>query len=327
MKGLQNCRVLLVDDVKDNINVLVNALKGEYKLGFALNGPSALEFVQKHAPDLILLDLMMPGMDGYEVCRRLKADPKTRHIPVLFITAMDEVQHKTAAFEAGGVDYITKPFEILEVKARVKTHLSLRLAHETLARQRDQLKHSLDLASEVQQSLLPQSNPRFDGFDIAGTSIYCDETGGDYFDYLDFRDCGAGRLGVVVGDVSEHGIPSALLMTSVRAFLRQRYSSPGHLGHILTDVNWQLARDVGESGQFMTMFCSEIDPIEKKIRWVSAGHDPAIVYDEQTDRFDELAGRGLPIGRVGRVYLPGVGAGTAIRTSYRDRHRRYLGNP
>lgn len=296
MNGLSNCRVLLVDDVKENINVLVNALKGEYKLGFALNGPSALEFVRKHSPDLILLDLMMPGMDGYEVCRRLKADPGTRDIPVLFITAMDEVEHKTAAFEAGGVDYITKPFEILEVKARVKTHLSLRRAHAALARQRDQLKHSLDLASEVQQSLLPQSNPEIKGLDIAGTSIYCDETGGDYYDYLDLSDRGPDRIGVVVGDVSEHGIPSALLMTTVRAFLRQRYSSPGDLGHILSDVNWQLARDVGESGQFMTMFCSEIDYHDMSIHWVSAGHDPAFVYDSRTGKFDELAGRGLPLG-------------------------------
>ncbi|MCP4686519.1 MAG: SpoIIE family protein phosphatase, partial [Desulfobacterales bacterium] len=217
-------------------------------------------------------------------------------IPVLFITAMDEVESKAAAFEVGAVDYITKPFEILEVKARVKTHLSLKLARETLLKQRDMMKQSLDLAMEVQQSLLPGADPNVRGLDIAGKSIYCDETGGDYYDYLDMGAWEQGRVRVVVGDVSDHGIPSALLMTTARAFLRQRSSMTGCIGEIVSDVNVQLSRDVGDSGSYMTLFFCEFDGPGRCMRWVRAGHDPAMFYDPAADAFESLRGEGMALG-------------------------------
>jgi len=141
MKELSACTILLVDDTETNIDVLVAALKDDYKLWAALDGESALEYALAHHPDLVLLDIMMPGMDGYEVCRRLRYDPATRDIPIVFLTAMDETEHKTAGFEAGAVDYITKPFEILEVKARVKTHLLLKLALEEHRRNEDKFRY------------------------------------------------------------------------------------------------------------------------------------------------------------------------------------------
>ena len=157
----------------------IQALKDDYKLGFALDGKSALKYAQTQKPDLILLDIMMPGMDGFEVSRRLKSDDRTKDIPFIFITAIDEIENKTAGFELGAVDYITKPFEVLEVKARVQTHLSLLCAHRQLAKQNKQMRHSLSLAMEVQQNLIPANDPENDEFDIAGQTIYCDETGGD----------------------------------------------------------------------------------------------------------------------------------------------------
>ena len=117
--------ILIVDDNATNIDLLVNTLKAEHRLGIAKNGPKALEFATRQKPDLVLLDIMMPEMDGYEVCRRLKADPQTAAIPVIFITAMSETGDKTRGFELGAVDYITKPFQAAEVMARVRTHLSL----------------------------------------------------------------------------------------------------------------------------------------------------------------------------------------------------------
>lgn len=296
MNDLSNCTVLLVDDVKDNINILVEALRGDYKLGFALDGPSAIKYTRGKLPDLILLDIMMPGMDGYEVCKILKNNPLTRHIPIIFCTAIDELERKTAGFEAGAVDYITKPFEILEVKARVKTHLTLKMALERLERRRRQMQHSLDLAMEVQQSLLPSKAPVIDGLDIAGTSIYCDETGGDYFDYLD-RGSNQ-RIGVVVGDVSDHGVQSALLMTTARAFLRHSCSTYNDIRQIVTDVNKSLTRDAEETGHFMTLFFCDIDRSDLKATWISAGHDSAVLYDRSKDAFEELGGQGLALGIV-----------------------------
>jgi len=138
----------------------------------------------------------------------------------------------------------------------------------------------LDLAMDVQQHLLPRRDPAVEGLDIAGKSIYCEETGGDYFDYLEVGKNGQGKIKVVVGDVSDHGIPSALLMTTARAFLRQRAASPGKLNQIVADVNRQIAPDVEESGQFMTLFICEIDSRNGIIRWVNAGHDPALIFDQ-----------------------------------------------
>jgi sigma-B regulation protein RsbU (phosphoserine phosphatase) len=163
-------------------------------------------------------------------------------------------------------------------------------------RERERLRHSLLLAKEVQQNLLPQSVPLAKGLDIAAVSRYCDETGGDYYDFIETEDHDQGIVSVVVGDVSGHGIPSALLMASVRAALRQRAALPGSIARIVSDVNCQLVRDVEESGRFMTLFYLAIDRCSRTLRWVRAGHEPAIFYDPTTDAFDELHGFGVALG-------------------------------
>jgi sigma-B regulation protein RsbU (phosphoserine phosphatase) len=163
-------------------------------------------------------------------------------------------------------------------------------------RERERLRLSMLLAREVQQNLLPTRPPEVRGLDLAGTSRYCDETGGDYFDFLAVAEGSGHRLGVVVGDVAGHGVSSALLMASARASLRQRAALPGGLDDIVADVNGQLCRDVAASGQFMTLFALLVDPDRARIEWVRAGHDPAVLYDPAAERFEELAGAGLPLG-------------------------------
>jgi sigma-B regulation protein RsbU (phosphoserine phosphatase) len=133
--------------------------------------------------------------------------------------------------------------------------------------------------------------------DIAGTSIYCDETGGDYYDYYRHPDDGsAGKVSMVVGDLSGHGLPSALLMASARALFRQRTLQPGSIAEIVTDVNRVLSADVADSGNFMTLFFLTIDLQSRKLTWVRAGHDPAILFDPATDTIDELQGNGVAMG-------------------------------
>lgn len=158
------------------------------------------------------------------------------------------------------------------------------------------MRQSLNLAKEVQQNLLPKNRPDFKGLDIAGKSIYCDETGGDYFDYHDFTEGDHEKLGVAIGDVSGHGIAAALLMATVRAALRQRVSLGGSLKNIISDVNHQLVSDVEESGQFIGLFYLVVDQREGSIKWVRAGHAPAIVYDPETDTIEALDGPGLVLG-------------------------------
>ncbi len=125
--------VLIVDDNPTNIDLLVSTLGNEYRLGVAINGPRTLEYVSRQKPDIILLDIMMPGMNGFEVCSHMKADPETRDIPIIFITAVNDVSRKIKGFELGAVDYITKPFLAEEVRERVRTHLALKSMREQLA--------------------------------------------------------------------------------------------------------------------------------------------------------------------------------------------------
>ncbi|UCD82199.1 MAG: PP2C family protein-serine/threonine phosphatase [Desulfobacterales bacterium] len=176
-------------------------------------------------------------------------------------------------------------------------------AMAALAREHQRVRQSLSLAMEVQQSLLPQDNPQAAGLDIAGSSIYCDETGGDYYDYLRAGGAADGKIGVVVGDVSDHGIPSALLMATVRARLRQRYSQSGGIEQVVSDVNRQLTEDVQDSGRFMTLFIAELDRKNNQLRWLNAGHEPAVVYDPRTNEFEALAGSGsLPLGVMANIF-------------------------
>jgi sigma-B regulation protein RsbU (phosphoserine phosphatase) len=158
------------------------------------------------------------------------------------------------------------------------------------------MSNALGLAQEVQQSLLPQSDPSLPGFDIAGASIYCDETGGDYYDFIETNRDGQARLSVVVGDVSGHGVSSALLMATARALIMLRSSMPGEAAGIINDVNRYLSLDTAQTGNFMTFFYCELTERETEVRWVRAGHDPALVYDPSTDAFDELKGQGLALG-------------------------------
>jgi len=155
------------------------------------------------------------------------------------------------------------------------------------------MSRGLGVAKEVQQSLLPKANPALPGFDIAGTSLYCEETGGDYYDYINLD---KDRLAVVVGDVSGHGVSSALLMATARALIMLRAAMPGSTAAIVNDVNRQLSLDTYDTGNFMTLFYCRLSAVNRSIQWVRAGHEPALLYDPVTDQFDELKGHGVAFG-------------------------------
>lgn len=162
--------------------------------------------------------------------------------------------------------------------------------------ERIRLKQALNLAMEVERSLLPHQAPTFGGLDIAGISLYCEETGGDYFDFMQFAKMDRERPIVALGDVVGHGISAALLMTTVRGLLRGRVIAGGGLAAVITDVNRLPCKDTSESASFMTLFVMAIYLEKKELHWVRAGHDPAIVYDPSTDTFDQLKGNGVALG-------------------------------
>ncbi len=288
-------RVLIVDDTPGNIKVLHNLLREDYALSVATSGAEALEIAfSGDRPDLVLLDVMMPDMDGHEVCRRLKADVRTRDVPVIFVTAMSEVEDETKGFELGAVDYITKPIRPPIVEARVATHLELARTRQELARQNDSMRGDLVLAAKVQQSLLPKALPPFAGLELAGWMHPSDAVGGDYLDFLSSEEFGGRGLGLVVGDISGHGPASALLMTAARAILRIRATQAGSLAEIISDLNRRLAKDVGGTGRFMTFFLARVD--EGVLTWVRAGHEPGLLLNPITGAITELYGEGMVLG-------------------------------
>ncbi len=162
-------------------------------------------------------------------------------------------------------------------------------------RDRLRLRHSLDVAMEVQQRLLPRKPPTFPRLDVAGHSTYCDETGGDYYDFLILDQASPDSVLVALGDVMGHGVAAALVMAGARAVLRDRANTGGTLAELMTRLNRLLAADL-EGTRFMTMHLSVVDARAGEFRWVSAGHDPAIIFDPASDDFQEIDGGELPLG-------------------------------
>ncbi|TYT73675.1 two-component system response regulator [Desulfobotulus mexicanus] len=153
MRKPEDCTLMVVDDTETNIDLLLDTLGPEYEVMVAIDGPTALEHAKASPPDLILLDIMMPGMDGFEVCRRLKQDARTKDIPIVFITAMNEVLDEHKGLALGAVDYITKPFNPAIVRVRVHNHLSLKLAKEALADQNASLEERVrERTKELEQT-------------------------------------------------------------------------------------------------------------------------------------------------------------------------------
>lgn len=157
------------------------------------------------------------------------------------------------------------------------------------------LRDSVQRAQEVQRQLLPTRWPSVASFEIAATSIYCDEIGGDYYDVMDLSSNGESRLGIVVGDVAGHGIAAALLMATTRAILRSRLAPDHSLASVVTEANRSIVQD-RFSGRFVTLFAAIVDTHDLRLHWVCAGHEPAILYDPATDTFEELGGSDIPLG-------------------------------
>lgn len=150
---MQNKRskILIADDIKSNINILIKLLEDEYDLSFVQDGESVLDYVKNNEIDLILLDILMPGIDGYEVCRKLKENEKTKNIPIIYITSKSTVEDEAKGLSMGAVDYITKPFSFPIVKARVKTHLALKNALEDLKANNEELIEFARLREDVER--------------------------------------------------------------------------------------------------------------------------------------------------------------------------------
>lgn len=273
MKDLSECRILIVDDVKGNVDVLVAALRGEYRLSVAMDGATALKIVATTPPDLVLLDVMMPGMDGYAVCRALRQAPATREIPVMFLSSLEDVRDKARGFEAGGNDYLTKPFDALEVKARVRSLVRAKAYADAV---KEAAARELGVAREIQGGILPAdlvAATEGTGLEVAALLEPAKQVGGDLYDVARVA---PERLLLALGDVSGKGVPAALLMAVTTTLLRstaRHHEAPDDIVRLLNEDLLAQSR----RGMFVTLFCAIYDTRTRTLAAVNAGHLPALL--------------------------------------------------
>lgn len=290
-----NEAVLVVDDKSENLRLLSRMLTERgYIVRAANSGFRALESVKLSPPNIVLLDIRMPDVDGYEVCRQLKADPQYQEIPVIFISALEEIQDKVKGFEVGGVDYITKPFQFEEVIARLETHLALRRYQKELENAKRRLEAELELAGTLQSSMLPGQEVRIPGFQFAAELKSARETSGDFFDVFPLD---PDHMGVILADVVDKGAAAALLMalsrTLVRTFAPEHCDRPER---VLETVNRRMLLDTATTW-FVTTFYAVIDLKSGLLTYSNAGHNPPIYLGERVSgAVKTLEKTGLPLG-------------------------------
>ena len=281
--------LLLVDDNPTNLQVLRQALQGiDCKMLFAKNGERALSIAAEGHPSLILLDIMMPGIDGFEVCRRLKADAATEDIPVIFLSALGDTEDKVRGLQLGALDYVSKPFQPEEVIARVDTHLTIHRLRREVQNQRDQLEHELEVVSEVQRRLLPKRLPKIEGLNLAAhyeTSRYA---GGDYYDIIEISD---NQWGIIVADAEGHSSPAAVLMAMTCSLLHSYSEPPTDPAKVLTYINQTLCKFAEPS--FVTALYAVFDANLRTLRFARAGHPPPMIFRHDENKSLELAGEAI----------------------------------
>ncbi len=308
--------VLLVDDTPANLQVLGGMLKEQGCIVRPVpTGKLAIRFAEVDPPDIILLDIMMPEMDGYEVCRRLKDIDRLRDIPVIFISALHETIDKVKAFAAGGVDYISKPFHFEEVQARVNTHLNIRRLQIELERQNRQLQDLNQALYQAQSALeaelanaanyvLSLIPPPIRKGNIQTNWVYVPSTllGGDS---LGYHWIDGTHFAFYLMDVSGHGVGPALLSVSVLNTLRTQslpdvdFCCPDQ---VLSALNLRF-RSGDNYGLFFTIWYGVFNQESRLLRYASGGHPPAVLLNKSRPQTD-LGATGIPLGFVSDAKYP-----------------------
>ena len=284
--------ILVVDDTPLNISVITGALKDTYRTKVATSGAKALAVAAAdEKPDLILLDVMMPEMDGYEVCRRLKADPTTREIPVIFLTAQTDAEDETRGFQVGAVDYVHKPFSPAVMKTRVHTHLALRETREKLAQQLLAIQKELETARLIQLSILPQTLPQIDGLDIAARYVPMASVAGDFYDFIVVDNK---HVGILIADVSGHGMPAALIASMLKIALAAQSAHADDPARVLHGLNQALCGKFQH--HYVTAAYVFVDMQKRTLSYAAAGHPPLLMWGTASSGVRDVTENGLFLG-------------------------------
>jgi serine phosphatase RsbU (regulator of sigma subunit) len=281
----------VVDDVEANRDVLARRLRQQgHRVEIAQNGREALGRMREADFDLVLLDIMMPEMDGYQVLERLRADPALGHIPVIMISAVDEIDSVVRCIELGAADYLPKPFNSVLLKARVGATLARKRLRDRERLYAKSLERELEIGRQIQASFLPERLPEAAGWRIAACFRPARQVAGDFYDAFELAN---GRIGLVVADVCDKGVGAALFMALFRTLLRaaadldlagksspddsSEDSAAARVHNAVQLTNDYIARIHGRANMFATVFFGALDPASGSLVYVNAGQEPPVI--------------------------------------------------
>jgi serine phosphatase RsbU (regulator of sigma subunit) len=286
--------ILIVDDNPANVEILqMRLMANSYDVITATDGEMGLTMAIEKLPDLILLDIMMPKMDGLEVCRRLKGDPSLPFMPIILVTAKTESKDVVAGLEAGGDEYLTKPVDHAALVARVKSMLRIKLLHDRVIEQSSQLKKQLKTATKIQSLFWPEIPKLEAGGRIWAVSVPATYVGGDLYDVIPLPD---GSLLAYVADVADKGVPATLIMAALSAKIRSESRIYNEIGELLTSINSSMYNLISEEGFFATIALIRFWPANGKMQLALGGHlQPLWIVEDGLGNMPKLNGISLGI--------------------------------
>ena len=305
--------LLVVDDLEVNRDLLARRVRQlGHSVGFAENGRQALERLRDEPYDLVLLDISMPDMDGYEALRQMKADAALVHIPVVMVTAIDDTESVVRCLELGADDYLTKPFNPHVLRARIESSLSKKRYADQRQALLKALARELEIGRRIQQGFLPDVLPALVGWRLAARCVPARQVSGDFYDAFMLPD---GELALTVADVCDKGVGAALYMALFRSLLRAvacqdsgLESAEDTLRRTVAFTNDYIATVHGRDNMFATVFAAVLDPVTGRLDYINAGHDPPMIR-----RHGETVPQRLPPAGPALGMMPGA-VGHVVRT-------------
>lgn len=266
-------RIVIIDDNARDAAIVRRMLeRSGFHVHYAPSGEEGLAIIQREPPDAVLVDYRMPGLDGYEVCRRIKSDPATQNIPVLMLTGADSARHLVEGLESGADDYVTKAADFEIILARVRALLRVKAYQDELRQHNQRLQSDLQFARRVQEALLPQQDFRARHAEIRSAYIPSETLSGDFYDFFEAD----GTLFLLIADVSGHGLPAAILVSLLKSFFHSEVAetSPAQFMDRLNDF----LSTASLPSQFATAQLFRLDPQGRRMQFATAAHPPFILY-------------------------------------------------
>jgi serine phosphatase RsbU (regulator of sigma subunit) len=297
-------RILIVDDEPFNVDYLEQELEDlNYETISAVNGKDALEKIEKESPDLVLLDIRMPIMDGFTVLEKVKANSEIRNIPIIVISANNDLDNMVKGIELGAEDYLPKPFEPTLLKARIQSSLEKKHLRDLQDKYLKKLEDEFNIARDIQKEFLPAELPKVEGWEIASYFKAAKEVTGDFYDAFLLPN---GNLAFVVADVCGKGIGAALYMTLFRSLIRATtiesasasLTTAQQLQHSVSLTNNYVAETHEMASMFATVFIGILEPNNGKLTYINGGNEPALIVGKDGNVHTELTRTGSAVGAI-----------------------------